>query len=123
MAESDKTANPLRPHYDNTSNVVIIVVTTVLVTSFVLLSIICGVAGFMIVSKFRSSKHEVAAEEDVPNDSPSNMPVPFYESVFPMEFQEQSLELKENTAYGSLPKFNMTLCQGTANEPVYSSIT
>ena len=62
----------------------------------------------MIVPKYQSSKQaRVSAEEDVPNDtSPSSMPVPLYESVFPMEFQEQSLELKENAAYGSLPKFN-----------------
>ena len=101
MAESDETANPPRSYHDNTSNIVIIVVTTVLVTSVVLLLIITGFM-MMIVSKYRSSKHEVSAEEDVPNDSPSGMPVPLYESVFPMEFQEQGFELKENTAYGSL---------------------
>ena len=109
---------------DNTSNIATIVVTTILVTSFVLLSITCGITGFMMIaSKFRSSKHEVAAREDVPSDGPSNIPVQLYESVFPVEFEEQDLELKENTAYGSLPKLNVTLCQGTANEPVYSSIT
>ena len=91
--------------------IIAIIVTTVLVTSVILLPIITGF--MMTVCKYRSSKQEVSAEEDVPYDSPSNIPVPLYESVFPMEFQEQGLELKENTAYGSLP----------TNEPVYSSIT
>jgi hypothetical protein len=120
LAESDKTANPLRPRYDKTSklNVVTVVVPTVLVTSFVLL--LCGVAGvMMIASKFRSSKREVSAREDVASDSPSDTPVQLYESVFPMEFQEQGIDLKENTAYGPLPN----MCHGTANEPVYSNVT
>ena len=123
MAESD---NPLRPHNDDTSSNVIIVVTTISVPSFVVLSIVCGVTGFMVIaSKLRSSKHETTADE-VPRPSWTNttvVPAPLYESVFPMEFQEQDLQLKENAAYGTLSSSLIHGNYTAAIDPVYSNVT
>ena len=105
MTESDKT-DPSRIHHDHNKsfNAIVLTVTTISVPSLVLLSIVvCGV--MLIASKLRPSKCETSAEEGPA--SPSNTPVipapVYYESVIPMEFQEQDLELKENMAYGPLP--------------------
>ena len=110
VTEPGKT-DPLRTHHDHnkSSNVIVLTVTAISVPSFVLLSVIvCGV--MLIASKLRLSKHETSAEEFEGPASPSNTPVipapVYYESVFPMEFQEQDLELKENVAYGPLPNIH-----------------
>ena len=75
-----------------------------------------------ILYKSRSSKHESTADEGhYPSRSDTPVaPAPIiYELIFPMEFQEQNLELKENIAYGPLPIYK----KGMATDPVYSNIS
>ena len=105
------------------STTIIAVVTSISIASFAILLAVCGT--LMIITaifKARTSKHESAVDEvHHPSDTPvAPVPIIYYESIFPMEFQEQNLELKENIAYGPLPVYYR---KGMATDPVYVNVS
>ena len=146
VAESNFTSLvPLGPSYDSTTMSSIIIAVPISVTSFALLSVIiiilCGVV--VIILKSRPSKSETSTDEVLHPSDMQVFPPPIYESVFPMEFQEQELELKENEAYGPVPFQEQALVlkenvayrpipnchnfstqeKDTATDPVYSNVS
>ena len=55
------------------------------------------------LKSLKDSRSALSNPEPLP-PNPSDVRVtPVYESVFPMEFQEENMELNDNIAYGPLP--------------------
>ena len=70
--------------------------------TFVLLLMVCGLIILICFKSFqsKSTKDCKSFDPHPPADAPV---IPVYESVYPMEFQEESLKLNDNIAYGPLP--------------------
>lgn len=100
ITESD----PSHPSQAKTSSTTAIIpVVTSIASIIVLIIILCGVSVITIVLKRSLSKTELTAEVHCPSNI-QVVPDPIYESIFPMEFHEQDLELKENIAYEQILK-------------------
>ena len=102
--ESDNL-DPLEPtsSHDNTASFTIVISSSVAAsTALILLS--CGLAVIICILRrlFQSKSTKHASSVDAVAPDTQVIPAPVYESIFPMEFQEQNLELKENVAYGPI---------------------
>ena len=73
------------------------VVTALTIT---LLLIVCGL---ILTKLFRSKSVKDSTSSNANPRPPDVQVIPMYESVFPMEFQEEDLKLNDNIAYGPLP--------------------
>ena len=70
-------------------------------STITLLLIVCGL---ILIKLFQSkSLKDSALSNAEPKASDVQVIPPIYESVFPMEFQEEDLKLDNNIAYGPLP--------------------
>ena len=98
--------DPLSPSRNTTTTsqsawvIITITVTVTSVSIFALLSVVCG----FILIKLCQSKSSVSLESfpDPHGHLPDAQVIPVYETVFPMEFQEENVELKDNIAYGTI---------------------
>ena len=88
----------------------IIYVTTVaasisVVTAFII-TLFLIVCGLILTKLFRSKSVKDSTSSNAnprPPDASDVQVIPVYESVFPMEFQEEDVKLNNNIAYGPLP--------------------
>ena len=105
FAESENS-DPLRPSSNTTASGSTIATITVAtsVSSFALFSIVCGLM-LIKLCQSKSAKSFVSSETfPEPHPCPDAQVIPVYETVFPMEFQEENMELNDNIAYGTIHK-------------------
>ena len=97
-----ESLDPLTPSSNNTTSgstidiTIIIAVTSVTTTVTALFVIVCGL---ILIKLLKSAKYS-APSETLPAE-PHLQVIPVYESVFPMEFEE-NVELNYNIAYGTI---------------------
>ena len=98
--------DPLSPSRNTTTTsqsawmIITITVTVTSVSTFALLSVVCG----LVLIKLCQSKSSVSSESfpDPHGHLPDAQVIPVYEAVFPMEFQEENVQLNDNIAYGTV---------------------
>ena len=78
--------------------IITITVTVTFVSTFALLSIVCG----LMLTKLCQSRSSVSSESFPDPHLSDTQVIPVYETVFPMEFQEENMELNDNIAYGTI---------------------
>ena len=106
FAEPD-CLDPLRPSSNTTASGSTIITVTVVtsVSIFALFSIVCGLM-LIKLCQLKSAKSSVSLSETLPEPCPlpDAQMISVYETVFPMEFQEENMELNDNIAYGTVHK-------------------